>query len=224
MRRDEDLVLCKFQPFRKHTDQCWIECQRPALKRHRLPDLKPLRQTADRLFCDSMKSRQGDICFRHSLVQKGLDICLCIHSAPAGNIIDTSSFRSHRVELPDRDLKYRGNLIDKGAGPARTASVHAHIRHSQSARGGILLKEDHLRILTAKFDRAAYRFISVLQRSGICRDFLDERQFQLFRNRLRAGSGKSKPELYPRKFSLKLLHYVYHALYLVGMMPPVIRI
>ena len=224
MRRDEDLVLCEFQSFRKHTDQCGIECQRTALKRNRLPDLKPLRQTADRLFCDGMKSRQGDICFRHSLVQERLDICLRIHSTPPGDIVNAGSFRSHRVKLPDRDLQYRGDLIDKGACPARAASVHTHIRHSQCAGGGILLKEDHLRILAAKLDRAADRFIPVLQRSGICRDFLDERQIQLLRDRLRAGSGQSEPELCTRKFFLQLLHYVYDALYLVGMMPPVVRI
>ena len=92
------------QPLGKHTHKNRVERKRAAFKRHRRFDLKPLSQSSDRLLGYGVKSRQSQIRLGDPLIQQGLDICLRIHAAPSGDIIDAGSLPGQRVKLLNRNL------------------------------------------------------------------------------------------------------------------------
>ena len=76
-----DILFREMQSFGKYFHQRRMERQRSPFKSHRFLYIKPLRETADGLLRNGVKRRKRQIRLRHSLIEKRLNVRLCIHAA-----------------------------------------------------------------------------------------------------------------------------------------------
>ena len=91
-----------------------------------------------------LKDRCGKISRACPLIDKGLNVGLCKHSATGGNRIDLLVVFGSFVKSLGIGLQKCRHLIDKAAGASRANAVHAFFKTAR--------KIDDLGILTAKLD------------------------------------------------------------------------
>ena len=171
-----------------------------------------------------MEGGEGQVRLVHPLVEQRLDVGLGIDPAPAGDVINAGPVPGETVEVLDRHLEERGDLVDEGPCSAGTAAVHPHIRHGEGAGAGVGLKEDHLGVLTAQLDGTAHPFIPALQGGGVGRHLLGKGDAEPLGDGLGARPRQTEAEGLAREPTLQLLHDPDDALHLIGMVPPVVGI
>ena len=101
---DDHILSGQLQSLCKHLYKGGIEGEGASLKSHRLSDLQSLGQPAYGLLGNGVKRRQGQIRPGHALVQKGLDVCLCVDATSAGDIVCKSSLFRKGVQFLHRHL------------------------------------------------------------------------------------------------------------------------
>jgi len=114
--------------------------------------LQALRQPADRLPRYGMKGGECKITPLHALIQEGLNVRLRKDAAAAGNLVYRLTAGSEVIKLLNRDLEKLGDLVDERSRSPGATAVHSHIRSAKLSGAGVLVKKNHLRVLTAKLD------------------------------------------------------------------------
>ena len=190
----DDLIVGELETLGEHPDEGVIEGQRSALKDHRRFDLQPLGETADRLPRYGVERGESQIGPIDPLVEERLDVGLRENAAPSRDLVEVTSQRREIVELLDRSLEQFGDLVDERAGSAGAAAVHPHIRRLEFSRGGVGMKKDHLRVLTAEFYRDAGGGMELPDRYAVGDDFLHVGEFYRFSDPATPASGEDRLE------------------------------
>ena len=134
----------------EHLDERGIERERAALENDGRHDVKSLRQAAKRLLGHRMERGKRDVLLGGALVDQRLNVGFRENAASPGDAVKGRSPRCVIVELLDRHLQKRGDLVQKRPRAAGAASVHAHVGNPQRAFLEPRLEENHLGILAAE--------------------------------------------------------------------------
>ena len=181
----QDVLVPEVELLAEGLHQGRMEAERAALEDDGRRHGQALGQTADGLLGDGVQGRQGDVLLADALVEQGLDIRLGIDAAAAGDVVDLRPLLRQRLILLGLHLQERGDLVDKGARPAGTGPVHAHVRHLEPAGLRVRAEKDHLGVLAAQLNGRLCGGVMLHDRQGIGDHLLDKGHAR----RVREGLG-----------------------------------
>ena len=127
------------------------------------------------------------------------------------------------VEVFDRRLQKRRDLVDEGARASGATAVHAHVGHVQPALR-VSLEEDHLRILAAQLDGASRLRVVLRDGDGVRNDLLHIGKVQKLGDGLAARSAHRYRKSHFGKLLRDFLQNAREALRLVRVMASVDRV
>ena len=111
---------------------------------HAALDASALGQAGDGLVHHRAEDAGRHVAHGRALVEQGLDVAFGEHAAAAGDGVRLFRVARGLVHLVGRHFQQRGHLVDKRAGAAGAAAVHAHL--------GAAGEEEDLRVLAAQLD------------------------------------------------------------------------
>ena len=171
--------------------------QRPAEEHDVAFDAPALRQSRDGLIDDRLVYGCGYIFFFCALVEQRLDVGFRKHAAAARDGIDALMLQRQFVQLFHGDIEQRGHLVDKGAGAACAAAVHALIHAAP--------EEDDLRVFSAQFHHDVRRGFQHLHHLAGSEDLLYERKACCFGKAQSGAAGDRRGKRSALQEALRLL-------------------
>ena len=162
------------------------EMQRTPQKRHTAPDGLAASQARNGLIHHRLENRGRQVRLGGALVDEGLNIRLCEHTAAGCNGIDLPVVFRLFVQASGIDLKQRCHLIDERAGTAGANTVHPFLQTAGEV--------DDFCILSAQFNCYIRLRVEEFQGRSYCHHFLYETDFHGLCQGDGAGTGDFHPQ------------------------------
>ena len=150
------------------------------------PDRLSLCKARDRLIHHGLKDRGGEILPRRSLIDQGLNVCLCEDAAAGRYRIDHPIAPRERIQTRRIGIEKGCHLVDEGAGSARADPVHPLIYAAPEV--------DDLCVLSAELDGDIGVRPLLFQSGRDGDDLLTEGSVHMLSKREPSGAGDDRGE------------------------------
>ena len=164
--REDRVFRGELQGFDEAFAQTLAEIERTAEEHDAAFDLSTLCETGDGLVDDRLIDAGGNVGFGCTLIEQGLDVGLCEHTAAGSDRIEFLMLQGEFVEFVGSDVEKGRHLVDERARTAGTGAVHAFVAAA--------VEENDLCVLAAEFDDGGGVGLDLTDNFPGRPDFLDE--------------------------------------------------